>query len=137
MVYSWPSQGPNEIIELYNAEYVADVTYKCYSDGCEPMTDGSGEYSSLENCESACNVSNIDEVNSESINFYPNPISKDELLNFQNFKKPFCLNIYNLQGQIIYSNKLQTKSLSIKGLLESGIYFVSRNNSMNAKLIVK
>ena len=68
--YSWPGQGPNEIIELYNAEYVADVTYKCYSDGCEPMTDGSGEYSSLENCESACNVSNIDEVNSESINFY-------------------------------------------------------------------
>tara|TARA_B100000963_G_scaffold271181_1_gene239360 strand:- start:1705 stop:3270 length:1566 start_codon:yes stop_codon:yes gene_type:complete len=135
--YSWPSQGPNEIIELYNAEYVADITYKCYSDGCESTTDGSGEYSSLEDCELACNVSNIDEVNNQGINFYPNPISKNELLNFQNYKKPFCLDIYNLQGQIIYSNKLQTKSLSIKGMLESGIYFVSRNNGMNTKLIVK
>ena len=73
----------------------------------------------------------------ESINFYPNPIAKDGVLNFQNYDKPFHLNISNLQGQIVYSNKVQERSLLIQGLLESGIYFLRRNNGNNTKLIVK
>ena len=42
--FNWPSQGPNEIIELYNAEYVAESSYNCSTDGCEEIMDASGEY---------------------------------------------------------------------------------------------
>ena len=99
--------------------------------------DVSGEYTTLEDCEAACNVSSIEENEKESINFYPNPIEKDGVLFFQNYDKPFHLNISNLQGQIVYSNKIQERSLLIQGLLESGIYFLRPNNGNNTKLIVK
>ena len=29
--FNWPSQGPNEIIELYNADYELRCSYKCYA----------------------------------------------------------------------------------------------------------
>ena len=82
-------------------------------------------------------MSSIEENEKESINFYPNPIAKDGVLYFQNYDKPFHLNISNLQGQIVYSNKVQERSLLIQGLLESGIYFLRPNNGNNTKLIVK
>jgi aldose sugar dehydrogenase len=135
--YSWPSQGPNEIIELYNADYVANITYKCYDIGCEPTSDGSGEYASMEDCEAACNVSSIEDFNKPTINFYPNPITSKDALTFTNYEYPFHLNISNLQGQIVYSNKMQERRLLIQGLLESGIYFLRTNSSNNKKLIVK
>ncbi|MGB1306966.1 MAG: T9SS type A sorting domain-containing protein [Flavobacteriales bacterium] len=47
------------------------------------------------------------------------------------------MNISNLQGQIVYSNQVQGRSLLIQGLLESGIYFLRPNNGNNTKLIVK
>jgi hypothetical protein len=99
--------------------------------------DAGGEYTTLEDCEAACNVSAIEELEEEKINFYPNPISKDGVLNFQNYDNPFHLNISNLQGQIVYSNKVKERSLLIQGLLESGVYFLRRNNGNNTKLIVK
>ena len=83
------------------------------------------------------NATNIKEDEKESINFYPNPIDKDGVLNFQNYEKPFQLNISNLQGQIIYSGQVQERNLLIQGLLESGIYFLRRNNGNITKLIVK
>ena len=46
-------------------------------------------------------------ISEESINFFPNPINKNDFLNFENFDKPFHLNISNLQGQIIYSNEVK------------------------------
>ena len=135
--FNWPSQGPNEIIELYNAEYVAESSYNCSTDGCEEIMDASGEYTTLEDCEAACNVSSIEENKNESINFYPNPIEKDGVLYFQNYDNPFHLNIYNIQGQIVYSNQVEGRSLLIKGLLESGIYLLRPNNGNYNKLIVK
>jgi hypothetical protein len=42
-----------------------------------------------------------------------------------------------LQGQIVYSNKMQERRLLIQGLLESGVYFLRSNNGKNNKLIVK
>jgi hypothetical protein len=99
--------------------------------------DASGEYTTLEDCEAACDASSIEENKKESINFYPNPIAKDGVLYFQNYENTFHLNISNLQGQIVYSNKVQERSLLIQGLLESGIYFLRSNNGNNTKLIVK
>ena len=71
---SWPSQGPNEIIELHNADYEQELTFSCFPGGCDNVFDG--EYSSLEDCEAACNVSSIQNISEESINFFPNPINK-------------------------------------------------------------
>ena len=135
--FNWPSQGPNEIIELYNADYVVESSYNCSNDGCEEIMDASGEYSTLEDCEAACNLSSVEENGKESVKFYPNPIAKNGTLYFQNYDKPFHLNISNLQGQIVYSDKVQERSLLIQGLLESGIYLLRPNNGNYTKLIVK
>ena len=45
--------------------------------------------------------------------------------------------ISNIQGQIVYSNQVEGRSLLIKGLLESGIYILRPNNGNHTKLIVK
>tara|TARA_B100000886_G_scaffold329009_1_gene277954 strand:+ start:1798 stop:3348 length:1551 start_codon:yes stop_codon:yes gene_type:complete len=132
---SWPSQGPNEIIELYNADYEQELTFSCFTSGCDNVIDG--EYSSLEDCEAACNVSSIQNISEKSINFFPNPINKNDFLKFENFDKPFHLKISNLQGQIIYSNIAKKSNISLYGILDSGVYFLQINNSQPKKLLVK
>ena len=132
---SWPSQGPNEIIELHNADYEQELTFSCFPGGCDNVIDG--EYSSLEDCEAACNVSSIQNIIEESINFFPNPINKNDFLKFENFDKPFHLKISNLQGQIIYSSIAKKSNISLYRILDSGVYFLQINNSQPKKLLVK
>ena len=55
----------------------------------------------------------------------------------KNYNNPFHLNISNIQGQIVYSNQVEGRSLLLKGLLESGIYLLRPNNGNYTKLIVK
>ena len=132
---SWPSQGPNEIIELHNADYEAEITYSCFPGGCDIVAQG--EYSSLEDCEAACNTSSIYDISEENIKFFPNPISKNGSLKFENFDKPFHLKISNLQGQIIYSEMVRKSNIPLSRILDSGIYFLQTNNSQPNKLLVK
>ena len=132
---SWPSQGPNEIIELHNADYEAELTYSCFPGGCDNVAEG--EYSSLEDCEAACNISSIFDIGEESIKFFPNPISKSGSLKFENFDKPFHLKISNLQGQIIYSDIIKKSNIPLSRILDSGVYFLQTNNSQPNKLLVK
>ena len=135
--YSWPSQGPNEIIELYNADYTSDVSYNCINQSCVELMNNTGEYATLQDCEAVCDILSVEEIEKNTFSFYPNPINSKGELFFNYEEDPFHLNITNLQGQLVYSNKVKNRSILIQGLLESGIYFLKTNTGKNNKLIVK
>ena len=99
--YSWPSQGPNEIIELYNANYTS-----------------------------------ITENNTFALSPYPNPISKNGILNLPTSELPYLLEIVNVQGQVVYSERMTENTLQLNGMFASGLYVIKVNNTIE-KLIIE
>ena len=79
-----------------------------------------------------------------SFYMYPNPVSKDAMLNIHVKNSEFStLKILNLNGQVIYSNNLvgaTSLNISLNTILKSGVYIVSLSSDksvVNQKLIVK
>ena len=134
---SWPSQGPNEIIELWNDDYVYAATFNCTVDGCVEVSDGMGEYSSIDDCTNACTTpTSISDNSEKTFSFYPNPNSTEGQLLFNIDADPFYLQIMNIQGQLVHEQKVENKRLNLNGLIENGVYFI-KANSYNGKLIIK
>jgi hypothetical protein len=134
---SWPSQGPNEIIELWNDDYIYPASFNCTVDGCVEETDGMGEYSNIDDCTNACTTpTSISENSEKTFSFYPNPNSTDGQLLFNIDADPFHLKIMNIQGQLVHEQKVENKLLNLNGLIENGVYFI-KANSYNGKLIIK
>jgi aldose sugar dehydrogenase len=134
---SWPSQGPNEIIELWNDDYIYPASFNCTVDGCVGETDGMGEYSNIDDCTNACTTpTSISDNSEKTFSFYPNPNSTDGQLLFNIDADPFHLKIMNIQGQLVHEQKVENKLLNLNGLIENGVYFI-KANSYNGKLIIK
>ena len=86
---------------------VIEVTFDCVTDGiCMELMDGTGEFSSLNDCQQACqNVSSISE-NDFNINIYPNPSSN--VFNLELYsEKEIEIRVNNILGEQVYmeSNK--------------------------------
>lgn len=80
--------------------------------------------------------------NETQFNIYPNPISKNAVLNIRvNELDNYTVNIVDLSGRIVYTDKLVDKqTLNISGILNPGIYLVSLvspKSTINQRLIVK
>ncbi|MGC6470214.1 MAG: PQQ-dependent sugar dehydrogenase [Flavobacteriales bacterium] len=133
--YTWPSQGPNDIIELYNADYIAEISFNCIDDACVDPTDGTGTYSSLADCEQSCSVS-ITENQLSKFPIYPNPISPNGVLNIPSESFPFTVEILNLQGQQVYSKLMTKNTLSLERKFEQGVYFIKTENTFH-KILIK
>ena len=98
---NWPSQGPNEIIELHNADYTS-----------------------------------IEDNKKRIFGAYPNPISRDGVLNIATHQYPFELIVFNTHGQLVYSKQMSENTLPLDGKLNSGMYFIKFNNLVE-KLIIE
>lgn len=135
---SWPSQGPNEIIELSNNDYVYPSTFNCTVDGCVEVNDGLGEYSNIDDCNVVCSTSptSIDKYNNNFFSFYPNPNSSDGQLIFNSDEDLFQIEILNIQGQLIHSQTVENNRMNLEGMLENGVYFIKAKNQLS-KLIIK
>ncbi|MDA7794093.1 PQQ-dependent sugar dehydrogenase [Flavobacteriales bacterium] len=135
---SWPSQGPNEIIELSNNDYVYPSTFNCTVDGCVEVNDGLGEYSNIDDCNVVCSTSptSIDKYNNNFFSFYPNPNSSDGQLIFNSDEDLFQIEILNIQGQLIHSQTVENNRMNLEGMLENGVYFIKAQNQLS-KLIIK
>ena len=86
---------------------VIEVTFDCVTVGiCMELMDGTGEFSSLNDCQQACqNVSSISE-NDFNINIYPNPSSN--VFNLELYsEKEIEIRVNNILGEQVYieSNK--------------------------------
>ncbi|MBF90256.1 MAG: glucose dehydrogenase [Flavobacteriales bacterium] len=99
---SWPSQGPNEIIELSNEAY-------------EPVA--------------------ITE-NSISLNIYPNPIYSNGALTIDIPNSNQVVEITDLAGKLIISEKMKNQQIQLDGNLSKGTYILKVGN-LNSKLIIQ
>ncbi len=75
----------------------------------------------------------IENFNSESINFYPNPVSNT--LNIEINQNNFIVEIYSIQGQILASHKEQ-KIIDVSNL-SSGLYMLRIIDNSNRVKMVK
>ena len=78
-------------------------TWNCENEACVDVTDGSGIYSTLTECQEACESVFIDDNNLFEINIYPNPST----------------NFFNIELDM---NQLQKTNISITNLLGQEIY---------------
>ena len=87
-------------------------------------------------------ASGVKNVNDIAFKMYPNPLSKNALLNItEDVQENSTLSITNLNGQIVYSQELRAnQNLNLNGILKSGLYMVSLTSNklkVNQKLVVE
>ena len=99
---SWPSQGPNEIIELSNEAY-------------EPV---------------AITENNI------SLNVYPNPVYSNRTLTIDIPNSNQVVEITDLAGKVIISEKMKNQQIQLDGNLSKGTYILKVGN-LNSKLFIQ
>ena len=92
--------------------------------GCFDPGSGSGQYTSLANCQAACNNTSSDEVSSETISIFPNPVKNT--LNINGSVQ--LVEIYDVFGKLVLNsnnNIINTEKLS------DGIYVLKVNTKNN------
>ena len=114
-------------------ENVAEPSFNCIDQACVDPLDGSGTYISLAACEFACNPVNIEDVNFQKINLFPNPNSGTFQLELtSSHSKLTKYQILDIQGKTIAEEELNTTSgyqqFSIEHPLNSGFYFFVIDN---------
>ena len=87
---------------------VIEVTFDCVTEGiCMELMDGTGEFSSLNDCQQACqNVSSISE-NDININIFPNPSSNIFNLELNSDSETEIL-VTNILGEQVYFESVQS-----------------------------
>lgn len=88
---------------VFDVEEVIAPTWNCENDACVDVLDGSGIYSSIEDCESACELVSIEESEILNVNIYPNPST----------------NFFNIEFDI---NRLQNVTISVSNILGQEVY---------------
>lgn len=106
-------------------------SYRCVNQqSCIDPMDGSGEYSSLNECQENCVVASVDDFNN-SLVISPNPNSGSFEIYNNNIIEKLNITIYNYQGKLVYEDIiLKDKAINID--LESqssGLYFINLFNS--------
>ena len=90
-----------------NCSAVIEDSWNCINDACVDPLDGSGEFSTLNDCEQVCqNISSVNE-NLIDVNIYPNPSS----------------NIFNLEINSDYETEIL-----VTNILGEQVHFESTNS---------
>ncbi|MEE2953700.1 MAG: T9SS type A sorting domain-containing protein [Bacteroidota bacterium] len=97
------------------------ASWDCINNTCIDPGTGNGQYNSLAQCMAVCVNTGIEESNS-TINIYPNPTKGNLNLTFPESKE-YTIDIKNLLGEKIYSNK-------VSGSLQHTINFSNYNKGI-------
>ncbi|MBL6657084.1 MAG: T9SS type A sorting domain-containing protein [Flavobacteriales bacterium] len=125
-----PNSGNNTVI----FEDFGDVTsFTCGLMGCMELSDNTGEYSTLEDCEADCQTITVEEFNTEDHLFYPNPIHSGGSIiwKFEDSE----IEIYNFQGQMILRDKVIKNQPLELPLVKKGFYLLKTNDKQERILI--
>ena len=115
---------------------VSDKSWNCLEDACVELSDDTGNFSSLSECQELCGTSSIDE-NGIELSIYPNPSSG--LFNIQfNFDEGVVeLLVTNILGNKVYSSSLNTQEqnniLIDLSNYPQGIYNLTLKTTMEIK----
>ena len=119
-------------------------SWNCINDACIDPMDGSGAFSSLNDCQFTCEgiVSSIEE-NSLDVSIYPNPSSNVFNINLNGYNK-YELLVTNVIGEKIYTEELNLNGNYVNQIdlsnFPKGIYNLtvsSRIGAINYKLILQ
>ena len=101
----------------------SSISFTCGLMGCMELSDNTGKYTTLEDCEADCETIALDEFNTEERLFYPNPIQNGGNIIWQS--EDAEVEIYNLQGQLIQEAEITSNKLELNtSNLQNGIFFV-------------
>ena len=107
-------------------------SWDCVNGSCIDPGTGSGQYNSLNSCQSVCNSTSVDEQSSESLSVYPNPVKN--ILNIQGIFE--SVKIYDMFSKLVLTstkNSIDTENLS------DGIYMINittKNMVITKKIII-
>lgn len=85
------------------------------------------------------NIVNPQIANSNSLVISPNPVKVGEILSIEGCENAI-IDIYNIEGSLVYSAKLMNNSLALPASITRGLYIVSLNNNQRiytGKLVVE
>ena len=110
---------------------IVSETFNCVNNSCTDPLDGSGTYNDINSCETACNITSVQENNTSEFNIYPNPIK--DVLTIDGIYN--SVNIYDVFGKLVLTSETQ-KIIDVSSL-SNGVYFVNINteNTINVKKI--
>jgi hypothetical protein len=97
------------------------------------LSDKTGKYTTLEDCEADCETITLDEFNTEERLFYPNPIQNGGNIIWQS--EDAEVEIYNLQGQLILSEQINKNQILELPLVKKGFYLLKTNDKQERILI--
>lgn len=109
------------------------ISFNCINDICVDPSNGTGIYSSLNDCEKTCeNISSI-ENNEFDLKIYPNPSNGNFIIDFK--KREFIyLTITNILGEVVFNQEYEKhKTIDIR-MNTKGIHIISiHTNNQNIK----
>jgi len=110
---------------------IISETYNCINNSCTDPLDGSGTYNDINSCETACNITSVQENNTSEFNIYPSPV-KNILSIAGDYSSA---DIYDVFGKLVLTSKIQ-KTIDVS-TLSNGVYFVNINaeNTVTVKKI--
>lgn len=125
-----PNSGNNTVIF---EGFGSSITFTCGLMGCMELSDNTGEYATLEDCEADCETISVNEFDAETKAFYPNPVASGGSIVWQ--LESAEIQLYNLQGQLILSQWLNKNQALELPLLKKGLYLLRTNNKQERILI--
>jgi uncharacterized surface protein with fasciclin (FAS1) repeats len=115
---------------------VPDKSWNCLEDACVELSDDTGNFSSLSECQNLCGTSSIYE-NDIELSIYPNPSSGLFNIQFNSDEESVELLVTNVLGNKVFSTSLNTKEQNNIRLdlsnYPQGIYNLTLKTTMNIK----
>ena len=107
---------------------ISSVSFNCINQvNCIDPGDGSGFYSTLEDCELECFNVSINNQNIENFSIFSNPIKDVLSIDFKDNNREIFISVFDAIGNIVYINKVN----SYQGLysintsdFSNGVYFI-------------
>ena len=115
-----------------------EITWNCDASlgNCYNPGDGTGLYASLSGCQTNCNTTSVNSEDLNNFNIFPNPVS--DILNIKSEKEIIKVEISDILGKIIISEKNPTNRINVQKL-EKGLYTIKitfkDENSITQKIV--
>ena len=78
-----------------------------------------------------CNITSIDEEQTNSFSIYPNPATS---IVYFNTTEPLQVKVYNGLGEVVIDKQVNNKELNVSSLT-NGIYILQVNNSKSIRFV--
>lgn len=127
-----PNSSTNSSSVVF-VDFSTSNSYTCNLTGCSELSDDSGEYSTIEECEANCETMSMDANGLMTSSFFPNPTKSGHLLTVS--KEITHIEIYDLKGVLMLKQTIDNNYRVPLPELKQGLYVLKTNLSVEKILI--